>query len=99
MDKRVHLNLVIHNPIEIHFSQKPQHSCRRFLSFFFFFEMAFLRLQVPSKFYLHGCRRMDPWLLLPRLLLFLDILRSRDAVGSERVAAVCSGLCARSWVS
>ena len=34
---------------------------------------------------------MDPWLRLPRTLLFLDTLRPRDAVGSESVAAVCSG--------
>ena len=40
---------------------------------------------------------MDPWLLLPRILLFLGTLR-RDTVGSESVAAVCSGFCARSWV-
>ena len=32
-------------------------------------------------------------LLLPRTLLFLDTLRSRDAVGSGSVAALCSGLC------
>ena len=48
---------------------------------------------------LHGCRRMDPSLPLPRVLLFLDTLRPRDTVGSEGVAAVCSGFCARSWVS
>ena len=29
----MHPNLVIHNPIVIHFSQQPQHSCRRFLFF------------------------------------------------------------------
>ena len=46
-----------------------------------------------------GCRRMDSWLSLPRTLLFLETLRLRDAVGSEWVAAVCSGFCARSWVS
>ena len=34
---------------------------------------------------------MDPWLLLPRILLFLDTLRPRDTVGSEGVAVVCSG--------
>ena len=39
------------------------------------------------------------WLLLPRILLFLDTLRPRDKVGSESVAAVCSGFCARSWAS
>ena len=33
------------------------------------------------------------------ILLFLDTLRPRDAVGSEGVAAVCSGFYARSWVS
>ena len=44
-------------------------------------------------------KRMDPWLHLPRILLFLDTLRPRDAVGSEGVAAVCSGFCARPWVS
>ena len=31
LDKRVHPSPVIHNPIVIHFSQLPQHSCRRFL--------------------------------------------------------------------
>ena len=40
---------------------------------------------------------MDPWLLLPRILLFLDTLRPRDTVGSKGVAAVCSGFWARSW--
>ena len=54
---------------------------------------------VPFKYYLHGCRRLDPWLLLPWILLFLDTLLPRDTVGSEGVAAVCSGFCARSWVS
>ena len=29
----MHLNLVIHNPIVIHFSQWPQRSCHRFLFF------------------------------------------------------------------
>ena len=33
LEKRVLLNLVIHNPIVKHFSQEPQHSCRRFLFF------------------------------------------------------------------
>ena len=33
LEKRVHLNLVTHNPIVIDFSQSPQHSCRRFLFF------------------------------------------------------------------
>ena len=27
----MHLNLVIHNPLVVHFSQLPQHFCRRFL--------------------------------------------------------------------
>ena len=31
-----------------------------------------VRVQVPFKKYLHGCRAMDPWLLLPRMLLFPD---------------------------
>ena len=35
-----------------------------------------------------------PWLLLPRMLLFLDTLRPRDAVGSESVAALWSGFLA-----
>ena len=34
---------------------------------------------------------MAPWLLFHRILLFLDTLRPRDKVGSEGVAAVCSG--------
>ena len=34
---------------------------------------------------------MEPWSLWPRILLFLDTLRPRDTVGSETVAAVCSG--------
>ena len=58
-----------------------------------------VRVQVPLKKYLHGCRRMDPWLLVPRTLLFLDTLRPRDTVASEGVAAVCSGFCARLHVS
>ena len=58
-----------------------------------------VRVPVPLKSYLHGCRRMDPWLLLPRILLVLDTLRPRDTVGSEGVAAVCCGFCARSLVS
>ena len=33
LEKRAHMNLVIHNPIVIHFSQQPQHSCRRFFFF------------------------------------------------------------------
>ena len=57
------------------------------------------RVQVLFKKYLHGCRSMDPWFLLPRILVFLDTLRPRDTVGSGGVAAVCSGFCARSWVS
>ena len=40
-----------------------------------------------------------PWLLLPRILLFLDTLRPREKNGSEGVAAVCSGFCARSLLS
>ena len=52
-------------------------------------------MQVPFKQYLQVCRRMAPWLLLPRILLFLDTLRPRDKDGSEGVAALCSGfLCA-----
>ena len=47
----------------------------------------------------HGCRRMIPGLLLPRILLFLDTLRPRDIDGSEGVAAVGSGFCARSLLS
>ena len=39
---------------------------------------------------------MDSWLPLPWILLFLDTLRPRDAVGSEGVAALWSGFCARS---
>ena len=42
---------------------------------------------------------MDPWLLLPRILLFLDTLRPREKDGSEGVAPVCSGFCVGSWVS
>ena len=34
---------------------------------------------------------MIPGLLLPLILLFLDTLRPRDTVGSEDVAALCSG--------
>ena len=56
-------------------------------------------MQVPLKQYLHGCRRMDPWLPLPRILLFLDTFRPRDTIGSDGVAVVCSGFCARSWAS
>ena len=37
-----------------------------------------------------------PWLLLPLILLVLDALRPREGDGSESVAAVCSGFCARS---
>ena len=36
---------------------------------------------------MHCCRRMAPWLLLPRMLFLFDTLPSRDAVGSEGVAA------------
>ena len=36
---------------------------------------------------------------LPRILLFLDTLLPREGAGSESVAAVCSGFCARFWVS
>ena len=42
---------------------------------------------------LPGCRRMDPWLLLPRILLFLDTLRPRVIDGSEGVAAFGLGFC------
>ena len=31
---------------------------------------------------------MDPWLLLPRMLLFLDTLRPRDAVAVVAVVVV-----------
>ena len=73
----------------------------------FFFELALGWMPILSRRsrastlqikYLH-CQRMAPWLLLPRILLFLDTLRPRDTVGSESVAAMCSGLCARSWVA
>ena len=37
--------------------------------------------------------------LLPRILLFLGTHLLRERAGSEGVAAVCSGLCARSCVS
>ena len=50
--------------------------------------------EVSITLYLHGCRRMDPRLLLPRIPLSLDTLRPR-----ERVPAVCSGYCARFWFS
>ena len=53
-------------------------------------------MQVPFKLYLHGCRRIAPWLVLPRILLFLDTLRPRDIDGSEGVAALGFGFCARS---
>ena len=42
---------------------------------------------------------MDPWLLMPLILLFLDTLRRRERAGSEGVAALGSGFCARSWAS
>ena len=45
-------------------------------------------MQVPFKLYVHGCPRMAPWLLLPRILLFLDTLRRHDTVDSESVAAL-----------
>ena len=41
---------------------------------------------------------MDPWLLLPRILLFFDTLLPRERAGSEGVAAVCFGFCARSFL-
>ena len=47
-----------------------------------------------SRKYLHGCRRMAPWLLLPCELLFLDTLRPRVIDGSESVAAFGVGFCA-----
>ena len=56
-------------------------------------------VQVPCKQHLHGCRRMDPWLLLPRILIFLDTLLPRERAGSEGVAAVRSGFCTRCWIS
>ena len=58
-----------------------------------------VRVQVPLQQCLHGCRRMAPWLLLPRILLFLDTLRPRDIDGSESVAAFGVGVCARSLLS
>ena len=78
-----------------------------FASRFSFMEMTFGRMPTltrrsrTSTFQknLHGCRRMDPWLLMPVILLFLDTLRPRDIDGSESVAAVCSGLCARLLLS
>ena len=42
---------------------------------------------------------MVPWLLLPRILLVLDTRRPRDKDGSEGVAALWSGFCARSLLS
>ena len=49
-----------------------------------------VRVQVPVKKYLHGSRRMAPWILLPRIPLFFDTLRPRDREGSEGVAALGS---------
>ena len=48
------------------------------------------------------CTVVEEWrrgYFLPRILLFLDILRPRDKDGSEGVAALCSGFCARSLLS
>ena len=57
-------------------------------------------MQVPFKYFPHRCRRMAaPWLLSPLILLVLDALQPREGVGSDGVAAVRSGVCARSWVS
>ena len=42
---------------------------------------------------------MAPWLLAPRILLFLDTLRPREKDGSEGVVALWSGFCARSSLS
>ena len=53
----------------------------------------------PSNQYLHGCRRMAPWLLLTWTLLLFDTLRPREEDGSEAVAALWSGLWARSLLS
>ena len=58
-----------------------------------------VRVQVPLKQYLHGCRRMAPWLLLPRIHRFLNTLRPRDSVSSESVAASGPGFCARALLS
>ena len=44
-------------------------------------------------------RRMDPWLLCLGYFSLPRQLRPRDTVGSESVAAVCSGFSARSWFS
>ena len=53
------------------------------------------RVQVPFKYYLHGCQRMAPRLLLPWILLLFNTLRPREKDGSEGVAALWSGCCAR----
>ena len=42
-----------------------------------------VRVQVPLKYFLHGCRKMEPWLPFLAILLFLYTLRPRDVVGSE----------------
>ena len=42
---------------------------------------------------------MAPWLLLPWILLFFDTLRRHKEDGSEGVAALWSGFCARSVLS
>ena len=56
-------------------------------------------MQVPFKKYLHDCRRMSPWLLLPLILLFLDTPRPRVIDGSESAAAFGVGFRARSLLS
>ena len=127
LEKRVHLYLVTHNPIVIHFSQWPQHSCHRFLFFLgsssfsafhlvvyqpcnletdqpynrfhFFIELALGRMPIFTRRSRAGTSQMiparlsknGPWLLLSRMLLFLDTLRPREKVGSESVAALWSG--------
>ena len=56
-------------------------------------------MQAPFEQYLHGCRRMAPWLLLHRIFLFFDTLRPRVIDGSEGVASFGVGFCARSLLS
>ena len=56
-------------------------------------------MQVPFKYYQHGCRRILPVCLLLVALLFLDVLLPRVIDGSEGGAAFGVGFDARSSLS